>query len=52
MSAHDISINDLHAAVTPRLADFQKPADVHFSREGSQFLAEKVVAAIRLQLAK
>lgn len=42
MAAHDIPVNDLHARALPRLADFQQPANVHFNRAGSRYLAEGV----------
>jgi len=33
--------------VAGHLASYQKPANVHFSEEGSAFLGERVAAAIR-----
>lgn len=41
-----VAINDLHAFVKPRQAQLQRPANVHFSDEGSARLAEEVVARI------
>lgn len=53
MERHEITINDLHAAVLPRLAELQKPGgDVHFLAEGSEFLAERVAEAVREALAR
>ncbi len=41
-----VSINDLNAHITPRIAELQNPKDVHFKTAGSEFLAEKVAAEI------
>lgn len=41
-----IPINDLHKAVSSRLAEFQEPNDVHFKLAGSEFLGRKVFEAI------
>jgi len=47
MKARGVTINDLHAYILPRQAEFQTaPGNVHFTKEGSQYLAEKVAAAI------
>ena len=50
MQANGIAVNDLHAAVLPRLGELQKPVDVHFTPEGSAFLAERVAHAVRQAL--
>jgi len=50
MKDNDVAVNDLNAAITPKLADMQQPKDVHFKPAGSQFLAEKVAEAIRAAL--
>lgn len=47
MAQHGVRVNDLHAHVLPRLSEFQRPANVHFTEEGSAFLAEAVATAIR-----
>ncbi len=46
MKEHGVAINDLHAFVVPRIAELQRPANVHFSDSGSARLAEVVVAEI------
>lgn len=47
MKKHGVAINDLHAHILPEMAKYSLgPNDVHFNREGSEFLAKKVVAAI------
>lgn len=46
MREQGVAINDLHAFVKPRQAQLQRPANVHFSTEGSAQLAEVVVGAI------
>jgi hypothetical protein len=38
-----VGINDLHAFVKPRQAQLQRPANVHFTDEGSAQLAKNVV---------
>ena len=52
MEENGVAIDDLGAAVQPEVARLQNPHDVHFSREGSQFLAERVAASIAAQLPK
>jgi len=46
MSGFHIKVDDLHAAILPRLHDFQNPRDVHFNEQGSRYLAEFVVKSI------
>ncbi|PTY00974.1 SGNH/GDSL hydrolase family protein [Verrucomicrobia bacterium LW23] len=52
MRAHGVPVNDLHA-VSQRFgaAHWSLPGDVHFSKSGSNLLADQVVAAIREVLA-
>ncbi|MBW7895979.1 MAG: SGNH/GDSL hydrolase family protein [Opitutaceae bacterium] len=45
-----VTINDLHAFTAPRLAEWQQPANVHFTPAGYAALAEPVAAAIRVAL--
>lgn len=52
MKDNGIPINDLHAQITPRFSDLHKPRDLHFTAEGSGFLADKVAAAIEKAIAK
>jgi hypothetical protein len=42
MEKHDIAINDLFAAISPRLAELQNPNDCHFNGPGNTFLGETV----------
>jgi len=42
MKKHGIPTDDLFAAMTPRLAEFQPPLDVHFTGAGYDFLGAKV----------
>lgn len=49
-AAHKLQVNDLHAFALSRLEQIQKPANVHFSDEGSAQLATQVVAAIEVCL--
>ena len=50
MARHDIAINDLFAAVTPHLAEMQRPDDCHFTGPGNAFLGETVAAFLEAQL--
>ena len=52
MNDAGIPTNDLHAHAQAKLKEIQLPANVHFSEAGSKYLAEKVAAAIELQLPK
>ncbi len=51
MQEEGIAINDLYAVCEPRLAELQKPVNVHFTAEGSRLLAEHVVKHLRAALA-
>ncbi|MEQ1853052.1 MAG: SGNH/GDSL hydrolase family protein [Chthoniobacteraceae bacterium] len=46
MTENGVAIDDLNAAITPRLAELQNPRDVHFKPEGSALLAKHVAASI------
>lgn len=46
MKENGVAVNDLNAAVSPHAAEFLRPKDVHYTKEGSLFLAERVAAAI------
>jgi lysophospholipase L1-like esterase len=46
MQEQGVAINDLHAFVKPRQAQLQRPANVHFSTEGSAQLADVVVSKV------
>jgi acyl-CoA thioesterase-1 len=52
MDENQISINDLHAFALPRLAQIQRPANVHFTEEGSAALASRVAASIERALGR
>ena len=47
-----ISIDDLHALCVPKLAEWQRPQNVHFTPEGYAALAAKVAADIGAALKK
>jgi hypothetical protein len=51
MKENGVTIDDLHAAITPRLAELQNPKDVHYKPEGYAFLAKHVAASIEAALA-
>jgi lysophospholipase L1-like esterase len=46
MNKNRIRINNLHAFMVPRMAELQRPNNVHFTEEGSRELAKKVVERI------
>ena len=50
MFEHSIAIDDLYAFALPQLSKIQRPADVHFSPEGSEVLARQVSESIRQAL--
>ncbi len=50
MERRGIAINDLHQFAEARLDEIQRPANVHFTPEGSAQLAEQVAQAIRRTL--
>lgn len=52
MDESKIPTNDLYAYTLPKLAEVQRPANVHFSTTGSEFLAKKVAKSIEEALAK
>lgn len=47
MKENGVAINDLYAFALPRLAELQRPNNVHFTPKGSRALAQQVVAKIR-----
>ena len=52
MKKHGIPTDDLFAAMTPRLAEFQPPLDVHFTGAGYDFLGAKVGESVLARLAR
>lgn len=52
MDENGIRIDDLYRFALPRLDEIQRPADVHFTPEGSKVLARQVAASIEEALAK
>jgi acyl-CoA thioesterase-1 len=52
MTEAGIAIDDLYAFALPQLAAIQRPANVHFSEEGSKTLAKQVAASIEAALPK
>ena len=51
MKENGIPTNDLHAFARGRLAEIQRPANVHFTDPGSAALADQVAAAVEKALA-
>ena len=52
MDENDIPIDDLYAFALPRLAEIQRPSNVHFTPEGSAQLARQVALSIETALRK
>lgn len=52
MRESGVTLNDLNTAIIPHLAKLQNPRDVHFNKEGSEFLAKEVAAKIEAELPK
>ena len=50
MKKHDVATDDLFTAVTPRLAEYQNPDDVHFNAAGYNFLGREVAKSIEAAL--
>lgn len=51
MAENDIAINDLYGLVEASDGTWQRPVDVHFTRQGSAALADQVVQAILRRIA-
>ena len=47
MKRHGIEIDDMYSYSLAKLKQIQRPKDVHFTREGSTFLGNKVAQSIR-----
>lgn len=47
MSELGVRVNDLYSFVLPRLAELQRPVNVHFNAAGSEALASEVAAHLR-----
>ncbi|MEO2047998.1 MAG: SGNH/GDSL hydrolase family protein [Pirellulales bacterium] len=52
MQENDVAVDDLYAFSLPKLKSIMRPADVHFTPDGSKQLAEYVVTTIRAALKK
>ena len=52
MERHGVIVNDLHGYVMPKFDRYHKPRDLHYTEEGSQFLAEKVAKVIAETIAE
>ncbi len=50
MGQEGVAIDDLYAFARPRLAEIGKPADVHYTAEGSKVLATQVAESIEAAL--
>ena len=46
MQKHGVAIDDLFGFITPRLAEMQRPKDVHFKDEGYELLGQKVAESV------
>lgn len=52
MKDNDVAIDDLYAFSLPKLKEIMRPANVHFTPDGSKQLARQVVTTIRAGLDK
>jgi lysophospholipase L1-like esterase len=52
MKENGVAIDDLHAHITPKLAELQNPQDVHYKSAGYEYLARQVAAEIEAALPK
>jgi lysophospholipase L1-like esterase len=52
MQENSIAINDLHGYIRPRFEELQRPNDLHYQPEGSEYLAKKVAQEIEMALKK
>jgi acyl-CoA thioesterase-1 len=52
MKANDIKVNDLYALVLPKLAEVQRPKNVHFAAKGSELMGKQVAEHILQALPK
>ena len=52
MSDNGVVVNDLNAHIAPEFDRLHTPKDLHYSREGLEFLAKKVAAEIEKALAQ
>jgi len=50
MKKHNIAVDDLHAHIQPRLAEYQNKDDCHFNSAGYDFLGKKVASEILVAL--
>lgn len=50
MTERGVVVNDLGAAIAPRIGEYRLPEDVHFNPAGYEFLAAKVADAIQANL--
>ncbi|MEP3477636.1 MAG: SGNH/GDSL hydrolase family protein [Fuerstiella sp.] len=50
MKENHIPVNDLFAAIEPKLESMQRPVNVHFNGDGSQFLAKQVIKSLEAAL--
>jgi len=46
MQQHGVAVDDLYGFAKPRLKEIQRPANVHFSPDGSKALAEEVAKSV------
>lgn len=50
MKEGNIAVDDLYAVMLPVQKKYQRPFDVHFTKEGSEFLARDISKSIEQQL--
>ena len=51
MAKHGVKVNDLHGHIMPKLSKAQRPNNVHFTKKGSELLANQVAKVVADSLA-
>jgi hypothetical protein len=50
MQRHNVVTDDLSSAISPHVAEFRRPNDVHFTAKGSEFLGIQVARFLEKQI--
>lgn len=50
MSVNSVKVNDLYHYIKPKLNALQRPQNVHFNPEGSEYLAKRIAAVVEASL--
>jgi len=50
MNKHNVIINDFYSLMLPKLTEYQLPVNVHFNKQGLQYMSEQTVKIVQQQL--